>query len=158
MKKIILFIFIAINGIAFAQSVPYNVNKKKFPLGDEFEKLLPPRLANWERFAFHDYIPGQENGKVYYKKDRENTQVFIKFGKASSQEDMKTVWLKIYDDATDGKTNEIKQKNVVSISNKYLLMSGKSGYSYTWTRNLYYFILETKNKDVADEFMKLFPY
>lgn len=156
MKNLVLVLLVILSGSVFAQPVPYNVNKRKFPLGEQFQKLLPEKLGNWNRFAFHDYIPGQEDGKVYYRKD--NDQVFILFGKATDQNDMKAVWSKIYDDATDGKTNEIKQKNIISASNKYLLMNGKSGYYYAWTRNLYYFSIETKNKAVADEFMKVFPY
>ncbi|MBK9794301.1 MAG: hypothetical protein IPP60_14710 [Sphingobacteriales bacterium] len=158
MKKNILVFALLFAGIiaSIAQPVPYNVNKRKFPLGEEFQKLLPLKLGKWNRFAFHDFVPGQEMGKVYYQQD--NNQIYVTFGKEYSQAGINTTWTKIYDDATDGKENQIKQKNTTSASNKYLLMSGKSGYFYAWTRNLYYFSIETNNKAIADDFMKLFPY
>ncbi|MCC6583258.1 MAG: hypothetical protein IT271_06115 [Chitinophagales bacterium] len=157
MRGVNLVIILFFTGVlAFSQPVPYNVNKKKFPLGEEFQKLLPLKLGKWNRFAFHDFVPGHENGSVYYRQD--NNQVYVIFGKEYSQVGLHSVWTKIYDNATDGKENQIKQKNTTSTSNKYLLMSGKSGYFYAWTRNLYYFSIETNNKAIADDFMKLFPY
>ncbi|MEN9447073.1 MAG: hypothetical protein RJA25_363 [Bacteroidota bacterium] len=155
MKKILAIFFIFFNVFAFAQSVPYNVNKKKFPLGDEFDKILPQKLGEWERYAFHDFVIGREMGKVFYT-NRKN-RVFITFGKAYSQLELSTAWTNIYDDAISGKKNEIKQQNTNS-SNKYLLMNGESGFLFAWTRNFYYFSIEAKSKQLADEFMKVFPY
>lgn len=139
-----------------AQSVPYNVNKRKFPLGDEFDKLLPIKIGKWERFAFHDFVQGREMGRVYYDAGMDRVQ--LTFGKAYSQSELNMAWTRIYDEAVLGKNNEIKQKNTTSTSNKYLLMNGKSGFFYAWTRNLYYFSIETKNKQLADDFMSIFPY
>ncbi len=157
MKKVTVVIFIAFSAITvFAQSVPYNVNKRKFPLGDEFEKLLPLKLGKWYRFAYHDFVPNQETGTVYYRQN--DRQIFVTFGRAYSQTGMSAIWTKIYDDATEGKENQIKQKNTTSTTNKYLLMQGKSGFFYAWTRNLYFFTVKTKENSVADEFMKVFPY
>ncbi|MFN8260639.1 MAG: hypothetical protein U0X41_06810 [Chitinophagales bacterium] len=156
MKNFLFPLFLLLAGIAFSQSVPYNVNKKKYPLGEEFQKLLPVKLGKWNRFAYHDFVPGQETGRVYYTLG--DAQVYVTFGKAYSQAGLNTAWAKIYDDATDGKQNQIKQKNTTSTSNKYLLMNGKSGYFYAWTRNLYYFSIETENKIIADSFMTVFPY
>lgn len=160
MKQITLItILICSLNLLFAQSVPYNVNKRKFPLGNEFDKLLPSKLGgNWSRFAFHDFIPGLGSGKVYYRKDNTNQEVFLLFGKAEDQEDMKMIWQKLYDDASDGKLNQIIQKNTASKTLKYVLLNGTSGYYFLWTRNLFYFRLEAKNKSIADEFMKVFPY
>ena len=115
----------------------YNINKRKFPLGDEFQKLMPQMLGNWTRFAFHDYLPNQENGHVLYKKD--NAQVYVVFGKATSQADLKNIWIKLYDEATIGNENQIKQKNTTSTNNKYLLMQTNKYYFFAWTHNLYYF-------------------
>ena len=156
MKRLLLIFCVLFSVVLVAQSVPYNVNKKKFPLGDEFQKLMPMTLGNWTRYAFHDYLPNQEDGHVFYKKD--NSQVYVVFGKAISQENMKTIWIKLYDEATIGKESQVKQKNVANTTNRYLLMQGSSGYFYAWTRNLYFFSIQTKNKLDADEFMKLFPY
>jgi hypothetical protein len=157
MKKVIGVIFI-LAGLftASAQTVPYNVNKKKYPLGDEFEKLLPLKLGKWTRFAYHDFVPNQETGTVYYRLD--DYQVYLTFGKAYSQAGMEVIWTRIFNDATAGKENQIKQKNAISPSSKYLLMQGKYSYYYVWTRNLYFFSIKTKNKIIADEFMKVFPY
>jgi hypothetical protein len=155
-KALTVFTLICLYSFVIAQTVPYNVNKRKYPLGEEFDKLLPVKLGKWNRFAFHDFVPGQEKGKVYYTLD--GNQVFVTFGKAYSQSGLNMAWSKIYDDATDGKLNEVKQKNTSSASNKYLLMNGQSGFFYAWTRNFYYFSIETKNKQLADEFMGVFPY
>jgi len=156
MSKILLVYCVLFCEIIFAQSVPYAVNKKKFPLGDEFQKLMPMNLDKWKRYAFHDYLPGQERGHVFYKKD--NNQIYVEFGKAVSQNDMKIIWTKLYDEATMGKESQIKHKDGNSTTAKYLLMQGSKSYFYAWTRNLYYFSIQTKNKLDADEFMKLFPY
>ena len=156
MKKLLLIFCVLISGFAFAQSVPYNVNKKKFPLIDEFQKIMPITLGNWTRYSFHDYIPGLETGHVFYKKD--NNQIYVVFGKAVSQSDIKNIWTKIYDEATIGKESQIKQKNVTSTTARYLLMQGIKNYFFAWTRNLYYFSIQTKNKPDADEFMSLFPH
>lgn len=156
MKKILsTLIAVAITVLAIAQ-VPYNVNKKKYPLGDEFNKLLPLKLGKWNRYAFHDFVPGQEKGKVYYTLD--DDQVYLTFGKAYSMPELNVAWLKIYDDAIDGRTKDVKQKNIQNQNNKYLLLDGREGYFFGWTRNLYYFSIETKNKTIADAFMSVFPF
>jgi len=156
MRRILLSLCFLMSFTAFSQNVPYNVNKRKFPLGDEFQKLMPLNIGEWTRYAFHDYLPNQENGHVFYKKD--NLQIYVVFGKAVNQANLKSIWTKIYDDATIGKENQIKQKNVVSSTNKYLLMQSAKNYFFAWTRNMYYFSIQTKNKVDAEEFMKLFPY
>jgi hypothetical protein len=157
MKRSVFLFFLLFSGIIlFAQTVPYNVNKRKFPLGDEFEKLMPLKLGKWNRFAFHDFVPNQETGTVYYR--LADSQVFVTFGRGYTQTGMNAIWTKIYDDATSGKLNQIKQKNSTSASTKYLLMQGKSSYYFAWTRNMYFFSIRTSNKATADEFMKIFPY
>jgi hypothetical protein len=156
MKKLLLLFAVLFAGISFSQIIPYNVNKKKFPLGDEFQKLMPVALGNWTRYSFHDYLPGLETGHVFYKKD--NRQIYVVFGKAVSQNDLKNIWTKLYDEATIGKEIQIKQKNTGSSNSKFLLMQNPKNYYFAWTRNLYYFSIQTKNKPDADEFMKLFPY
>ena len=157
MKKNVLTLFCGlISVLLVAQTNPYSAAKKKYPLGEEFEKILPLKIGNWNRFAFHDFVIGREKGSVYYKQD--DKQIYVTFGKTYNQMDLNSVWTRIYDDATNGKENQIKQKNTTSTSAKYILMNGKSGIFYAWTRNLYFFSIKTKNKIDADEFMKLFPY
>lgn len=155
--KHFLFLFSLILNIAIhAQSVPYNVDRRKFPLGEDYQKLLPQKLGMWNRFSFHDFIPGIEHGHVYYQKDKK--EVFVQFGKALNPTEMKVVWQKFYEDATVNKEDQIKQQNNTNPSTKYVLMNGKSGYFFAWTRNLYYFSIKTKLKEDADEFMKVFPW
>lgn len=157
MKKDVLTIcYVFISALLIAQTNPYSSQKKKYPLGEQFQKIMPLKLGKWNRFAFHDYVPGQETGTVYYQQD--DKQIYVTFGKAYSQSGLSMIWTKIYDDATDGKLTQLKQKNTTNPSAKYLLMQGKSGLFYAWTRNLYYFSIQTKDKADADEFMKLFPY
>ncbi len=155
MKHILIIIALLSGSITFSQKVPYDVNKKKYPLGQDFRKLLPEELGGWSRFSFHDYIPGREQGLVYYRKG--GKQIDLSFGKASSQEDMSVVWRKIYDNATDGRENEVKQKNLSASTVRYFVLHGNS-YMFAWTRNLYYFSISTSNKSDADEFMKSFPW
>ena len=157
MNRIVLTLFCGfMSTVVLAQANPYSAQKKKYPLGDEFEKILPLKIGNWNRFAFHDFVIGRENGSVYYRQD--DRQIYITFGKTYNQTDLNSVWDRIYDNATSGKENQIKQKNISSPSSKYVLMNGKSGLFYAWTRNFYYFNIKKKNKTDADEFMKLFPY
>lgn len=157
MKRLVLaFACVVISISLFAQTNPYSAAKKKYPLGEQFSKIMPLKLGKWNRFAFHDYVPGQENGTVYYQLDEK--QIYVTFGKAYSQSGLIGVWTRMYDDATDGKLSQIKLKNTTSTTAKYVLMNGKSGIFYAWTRNLYYFSIKTKYKEDADEFMKLFPY
>ena len=157
MKKFIAaFLCVVICASLFAQTNPYSAAKKKYPLGEQKQKIMPLQVGNWHRFAFHDFVPNQENGTVYYQQGEK--QIYVTFGKAYSQIGLNNTWTKIYDKATDGKAAQIKSKNTTSTSAKYVLMNGKSGLFYAWTRNLYYFSIETKYKTDADEFMKLFPY
>lgn len=156
MKNFLFICSLFLCGIIFAQSVPYNVNKRKFPLGDEFQKLMPITLGEWQRYAFHDYLPGQETGHVYYKKDKK--EIYVEFGKATGQANMNIIWTKLYNEETAGKEKFIKNKNLTSTSTKYLLIQNSNMYFYGWSRNLYYFSIKTKIKTDADEFMKLFPY
>lgn len=157
MKKIISSFFcVLMAGVVIAQTNPYSSQKKKYPLGEEFEKIFPLKVGNWTRFAFHDFVIGRENGSVYYRQD--DKQIYVTFGKTYNQVDLNNTWTRIYDDATSGKENQIKQKNITSPSAKYVLMNSKSGLFYAWTRNFYYFSIRTTDKMDADEFMKLFPY
>jgi hypothetical protein len=155
MKNILILIVLFSAYTAFSQRVPYDVNKKKYPLGQDFRKLLPEELGGWSRFSFHDYIPGREQGLVYYRKG--GRQIDLSFGKASSQEDMSVVWRKIYDNATDGREQDIKQKDLSASSVKYFVLNGRT-YMFAWTRNLYYFSISASNKSDADEFMRSFPW
>lgn len=156
MKKILFITSLFLTAFVFAQNAPYNVNKRKFPLGDEFQKLMPPTLGEWQRYAFHDYLPGQETGHVFYRNDKK--EIYVTFGKATSQSDMNIIWTKLYNEETDGKESFIKNKNLTSTSTKYLLLQTSKIYFYAWSRNLYYFSIKAKTKADADEFMKLFPY
>lgn len=156
MKNFLFICSLFLSGFIFAQNAPYNVNKRKFPLGDEFQKLMPITLGDWQRYAFHDYLPGQETGHVYYKKDK--NEIYVEFGKATSQANMSIIWTKLYNEESDGKESFIKNKNLTSTSTKYLLIQTPKVYYFSWTRNLYYFSIKTKIKADADEFMKLFPY
>lgn len=156
MRKISLILCLLFSGILFAQNPPYNVNKRKFPLGEDFRKIIPEKIGEWDRFAFHDFIPGQEDGTVFYEKGTK--EIAVIFGKAQNQDDMKIIWAKLCDKATEnGKEKEVKLRNNTNPSVKYLLMDG-SNYLYAWTRNLYYFYISTKYKADADDFMKSFPW
>ncbi|MBK9329470.1 MAG: hypothetical protein IPM95_09210 [Sphingobacteriales bacterium] len=142
--------------LTFAQPVPYNVNKKKFPLGEDYQKLLPLKIGTWKRFSFHDFLPGQERGSVYYQLEKK--EIFVQFGKALNQANMAIEWSKLCEDAMDGRQYKVLQQNNTNVNTKFLLMEGKSGYYYAWTRNLYYFSIRTKVKADADDFMKSFPW
>ena len=72
-----------------AQINPYSAQKKKYPLGDEFDKILPLKIGNWNRFAFHDFVIGRENGSVYYRQD--DRQIYITFGKTYNQTDLNSI-------------------------------------------------------------------
>ena len=154
MRKSLLVLFVLLNAAVFAQSIPYNVNKKKFPLGDEFRKILPLKVGSWNRYAFHDFIPG-EDGNVYYENGKK--EIYMQFGKAVSHSDMDIIWTKLYDEVTEGKEKEVKQKSANNNASRYFLMQGKT-YLFAWTRNLYYFCISAKNKADADDFMKSFPW
>ncbi len=154
MKKTLLILFVLLSGTFFAQSIPYNVNKKKFPLGDEFRKILPLKVGSWNRYAFHDFLPG-EDGNVYY--ENSSREIYMLFGKAVSPSDMNIAWTKLYDNVTEDKVKEIKKKSLPNSATKFLEMQGKT-YLFAWTRNLYYFCISTKNKADADDFMKSFPW
>jgi hypothetical protein len=58
MKHFYFLLLLTISSVLFAQSVPYNVDRKKFPLGEDYQKLLPQKLGLWTRFSFHDFLPG----------------------------------------------------------------------------------------------------
>ena len=156
MKKALTSILLLFSLLAIAQTVPYNVNKRKFPLGDEFEKILPTKLGKWNRYAFHDFVPGMEPGNVYYTQG--DNQIYLTFGKAYTSSELNISWLKLYNDVTEGRTRDIKQKSADKSTIKYILIDGRAGYLYAWTRNLYFFSIEAKNKQLADEFMNVFPY
>lgn len=156
MKQFFFLFFLSLSSVIIAQSVPYKVNTRKFPLGNNYNKILAPKVGEWERFAFHDFVPGQELGHVYYNKGKK--QLYVEFGKALSFDDMKTEWLKIYYRAVDGRESEVKQKNMTSTSTKYIVIQGASGYYFAWTRNLFYFTIQAKNKEDVDDFMTFFPW
>lgn len=156
MKNLFVIILVATSNLLFAQSIPYSVNKKKYPLGEDFDKIMPLKIGNWTRYAFHDFVIGRETGTVYYKLN--DKQVYLTFGKAYSQTDLSSAWTRIYDNATSGKEKQIKQKSSTGSTTKYILMQSTSNLYFAWTRNLYYFSIQTKYKTDADEFMKLFPY
>ncbi len=140
-----------------AQTFPYNINKKKFPLGEDFEKILPLKIGDWKRYAFHDFVIGNENGTVFYRK--EEKQILVSFGKAYSQDNLNSSWMKIYDDVLSRSKKSKSKISQASVKNtKYVLMQSNYDQYFAWTRNLYYFSIQTKNKLDADDFMKLFPY
>ncbi len=156
-RNIITLLFVITSQLLFAQTFPYSINKKKFPLGDDFDKIMPQKIGEWKRFSFHDFVIGGETGTVYYRKN--DKQVFVSFGKAYSQENLQSAWIKMYDDVMGkSKTKSAKVSTQSSKNIKYIYLQSTYNQYLAWTRNLYFFSIQTKHKSDADEFIKLFPY
>lgn len=155
-KTLSFLFFLYISFVSHAQTIPYNVQKKKYPLGEQFQNLLPLKLEKWNRYAYHDFVPNHETGYVYYRKD--NQQVYLTFGKAYSLSGLNAEWSKIYDDAKESKPGKLVHHNPATTATKYLYVNGNKTCFFAWTRNFYYFTVEAKSKTLVDEFMKVFPY
>lgn len=139
------------------KAVPYGVDKRPMPRGNDFKKLIPEKVGDFTRISFHNPSPDSDGDAKYRKPD--STEVFMLFGSGVSMDDVQSVFDIVCTEATN--KDSLKPEQLVKKKDpSYILMHKPDGVDFFgWTRGYYYFSVESrKGKAVLDEFMKVFPY
>jgi hypothetical protein len=165
MKKILLSLLIPATvafGIPVAiliagdSPVPYNVEAKKMPQGNDFNQLIPAKVGSYKRITYKAPQPGLD-GEATYRFGKK--EVFMLFSLADSRKDVKETFKTIHEEI---KENDASEEKVVSIKSNpaYIKFVGPKIAFFAWSRELYCFSVDSKggDKKVLDEFMREFPY
>lgn len=135
--------------------VPYQVDQRPLPAGNDFSKLLPAKVGNFNRIDFKAPQPGLD-GEATYRYGKK--EIFMLFSLSKDKPDMKETMQTILTEIKNEKTTD----RHVSLKTQpmYIRFQGPTIAFFAWTRGLYCFSADAKGGSEADLdlFMKSFPY
>jgi hypothetical protein len=159
MRTLLLFLFLIPALTAVTQDtkeVPYQVELKRKPQGEDFEGLIPKRVGDFVRTDYKAPQPGLD-GEAVYKAGKQ--EIFMLF---SLQDNWKDLWDTMETIRTETKNEKLSEpalyKNGKNLS--YIRLVGKSIAFFAWTRDKYCFSADSKNGDkgALERFINAFPY
>ena len=140
-----------------ADDVPYGVDQRPMPTGDDLDVLLPSRVGSFVRGPLR--VPGAIHDNPIYADYRGGTSgVFVELGICSepsgAQQAIRTAKAE-----TDAEFPGIPQEGVLGTDPSYLRTANRLGAFFAWTRGSYYFSAHAKGGEAdLDAFLKAFPY
>ena len=143
--------------ISFSGQVPYGVDKRLMPSGDDLEALLTPQVGSFVRGPIG--VPKDIYRDPIYATYRcGKSMVFVELGicgtPSGSQGAIATAKRE-----TDAEFPDVPQQCVLRADPSYLRVIPKQGAFFAWTRGGYYFSAHTKQGEAdLDAFMQAFPY
>ena len=155
MKKSFLLLLLPFMAFISASTIPYGVNKRPMPVGDDFSKILPQTIGDYKISGFVPPNPDMD-GQAFYK--TKDSEMFLLFGKCSDKNALDEVFNVVVTESTNRDSihpDVLVQKKDPS----YIKITTTKKPFFGWTRGTYYFSVESHSGAAKlDEFMKLFPY
>jgi hypothetical protein len=140
-----------------AGEVPYGVDQRPMPTGDDLDVLLPSQVGSFVRGL--NRVPKDiHNNPIYADYRQGGLSVFVELGicgePSGAQQAIRTAKAE-----TDAEFPDIPQEGVLGTDPSYLRTVNRLGAFFAWTRGSYYFSAHAKGgKADLDVFMKAFPY
>ena len=140
-----------------AGEVPYGVDQRPMPTGDDLDVLLPSRVGSFVRGPLR--VPGAIHDNPIYADYRGGTSgVFVELGICSepsgAQQAIRTAKAE-----TDAEFPDIPQEDVLGTDPSHLRTANRLGAFFAWTRGSCYFSAHAKGGEAdLDAFMTAFPY
>ncbi len=133
--------------------IPCQIHKRPMPKGNDFSKILPKKLGDFERIIYHAPTSSTDGDATYRAGKQE---ILILFSLSDNLSDAAVIMETVYDEIKNegGETRKISLKT----NPAYILLINKRVAFFTWNRDKYTLSLQTKNKATLDQFMKDFPY
>jgi hypothetical protein len=142
---------------AFSQkTIPYGVDKKPLPAGEQFQKILPKKVGAFVLTEFKEPEPGLD-GEALYKNGKE--EIFMLFSRAKDAKDLKETMQTIHTETKGDALQELRDISLKTDS-AYIHLIGKKIAFFAWTRGLYCFSADSNERNAATlkNFMDSFPY
>lgn len=143
--------------ISLPGEVPYGVDKRPMPTGEDLDVLLPAQVGSFVRESITE--PKNIHRDPIYAEYRSNgAKVFVELGvcdtASGSQRAITTAKAE-----TDAEFPNIPYQSLLGAEPSYLRTVNKLGAFFAWTRGGYYFSAHAKKGEaVLDAFMQAFPY
>lgn len=137
--------------------VPYGVDKRPMPTGEDLDVLLPAQVGPFVRASLGE--PKNVHRDPIYAEYRSNgAKVFVELGvcdtASGSQRAITTAKAE-----TDAEFPNIPYRSLLGAEPSYLRTVNKLGAFFAWTRGGYYFSAHAKKGEaVLDAFIQAFPY
>lgn len=141
--------------------IPYGVNKKPMPRGEDINQLLPERVGNFQRKP----IPVPKNiyrDQIYASYSAGDSGLWMELGvcddPAIAREAINTV------KAESADITEFTEAYSVGTEPSFLKIRvnnermGGESVGMAWTRGSYFFSVGTKSEDILCTFMEAFPF
>jgi hypothetical protein len=138
----------------FASVVPYGIDKRPLPKGEDVNVLAPPVVGDFKRPAFPKgtKIPADEDVTVEYTSGAD--KVSFGFGIPSTPEDAREAVKLTREEAIQSKIDRKGERYSFDREPGYY----KTAKFMSWSRGGYFFYADASSPAALDRFMKAFPY
>ena len=142
-----------------AVDVPYGLDRKPMPQGDQPDSALPDRVGPFQRSPIRDSY-----GVIYAEYSDGSDQVSMELGICDSPSDAQDV-VNTYKLESADVTESVEASSIgtepsfhqVTVNNPRMGQAGR-GVGLAWTRGRYYFSARARTRELLDRFTAVFPY
>jgi len=137
--------------------IPYHIDERPMPSGEDFESLLPGEVGPFHRESME--VPGDlSKSSIYAQYRSDRGEIFVELGicgdPASAQRALRTA-----KEETDAEFPDARQQLSLNTEPSFLKTNTRRGAFMAWTRGGYYFSAHAHEgeKDL-DQFVEAFPF
>lgn len=137
--------------------VPYAIDRRPFPQGEDLETLLPADVGPYHR-QWVDHRDDVRNVPIYAQYESRGGEVFVELGiqedAAAAQRGIETAQAE-----TDASFSDATQSVSLNTEPSFFQAETPRGAFFAWTRGCYYFSAHARGgREDLDRFIKAFPY
>lgn len=143
--------------VSFSGQIPYGVDKRPMPTGEDLEVLLPSQVGSFVRGPIR--VPKDIHRDPIYAEYRfGEAMVFVELGICDTPSGSQNA-IKNAKRETDAEFPDVPQQCAMKADPSYLRTVNKLGAFFAWTRGGYYFSAHAKKgESVLDVLVHAFPY
>lgn len=143
--------------IRFSGQVPYGVDNRPMPTGDNPDVLLPAQVGPFVRERL-DIPPNIQTNSIYAGYRKGDSTVFVELGICGTPSGSQRAMMNAKGE-TDAEFPDVPQQCVLKADPSFLRTVNKLGAFFAWTRGGYYFSAHAKKGEAdLDAFVRAFPY
>lgn len=144
-------------GIPAEIPIPYGIDARPMPNGNDYDKLLPLQIGSFQRKGI-DIPPNPQVSSIYAKYQGKGGDIFVEFGPC---DDVETAW-KAVETAkaeTVAEFPEVSQWESLGTEPSFFKAISPRDAFIAWTRGRYYFSAHARGGEKElDRFLTAFPY